>query len=375
MSSFFFKSRVQDRRVRSLRSASIGFLSVLVALGVVCSSCIVNVVSAAKPGGGGTHTSHIYYSTWQSPPTIYQMYEDGAGKTVAVTPGVYGVPSSWAYGGSRWWLAVDIDPVTGFSEVFAFRGDGSANVQLTELGVAGIQVGGQPRWSNDLLDTSVTSEVGWDVDPVDGAQETYVLRLPIRGAEVAAIAADSALRLTIDDCEFLLSMPAPSPGDSSVYSGYACSSDPSKLAFLISNLDANGDTIDRTIWVRTLSDPPVNVPIHTAAKLSLSEWSHDGSRIAFYTVNTSAYGGVWTIKPDGSALLQVKTNNGTTSYMYPHWSPDSKELLVMMIKARAGDWYYDLARMPASGGSLTALTNDLPKTLGKSPEAWLPLSP
>ena len=63
---------------------------------------------AAKPGGGGgTHTSLILYTTYQSPTTIYQMYEDGTGKSPALTPGVYGVPSSQTYGGSRWWLAAE----------------------------------------------------------------------------------------------------------------------------------------------------------------------------------------------------------------------------------------------------------------------------
>jgi hypothetical protein len=307
------------------------------------------------------------------------MYEDGTGKTAALPPSVYGVPSSRTYGGSRWWLGVDIDPDTGFTEVFAFRGDGSSKVQLTELGADGIEGLDQPRWSNDLQDTCVTTQVVWDADPVDGTKETCVLRLPIHGDDVALIGSGLKLRLTGDECKIILAMPLPSPGDSTAYSGYACSSDPSKLAYLMSNLNANGDTIDRTDWVRTLAadpdDPPVDVEIHTAAKLNLATWSHDGSHIAFYTVNTSSYGGVWTIKPDGSGLLQVKTNNGTMSYMHPHWSPDSKELLVMMMKARIGDWYYDLARMPASGGTLKVLTNDLPQTLGKSPEAWVPLSP
>jgi hypothetical protein len=343
---------------------------------VVCVAALwrLDEAFAGKPGGGGTHTSLILYSTWRTPATIYQMYEDGTWKSVALTPGVYGVPSSRTYGGSRWWLGVDIDPNTGFTEVFAFRGDGSAHVQLTELGAAGIQVGDQPRWSNDLGDTCVTAQVGWDADPVDGTNETYVLRLPISGADVALIGSGLKFRLTGADCEVLLAIPAASPDDSSSYGGYACSSDPSKLAYVMNNFYSPPG--GRTIWVRTLIDPPVeDVPVHTAEKLNLAAWSHDGSRIAFYTVNASSYGGVWTIKPDGSGLLQVKTNNGTMSYMYPHWSPDSKELLVMMMKSRIGDWYYDLARLPASGGTLTVLTKDLPQTLGKSPEAWLPLSP
>ena len=214
-------------------------MSLLVVIGALYAICSVDLVSAAKPGGGGgTHTSLILYSTYQSPTTIYQMYEDGTGKAAALPPSVYGVPSSRTYGGSRWWLAADIDPDTGLSEVFAFRSDGSSHVQLTQLGADGIELGDQPRWSNDLLDSSVTAQVGWDADPVDGVNETYVLRLPISGADVAAIALNPLLRLKGVDCEILLAIPAASPGDSSAYGGYACSSDPSKLAYVMSNFNS-----------------------------------------------------------------------------------------------------------------------------------------
>jgi hypothetical protein len=343
------------------RAFLVGFGLTVLSLGALWCA---NVAYAAKPpggGGGGSHTGLILYSTYQVPTTIYQMYEDGSSKAAALPPGVTGLPSSGSYGGARWWLASGVDPDTGFYEIFAFRADGSSNVQLTSLAADGFDVANaEPRWSNDLLDSSVTLLAGKDVDN-DSDTDACVLRLPIGGADVAAIESGAAPRLTAADCEMLLVLP-PDPSFA-----YACSSNPSQLAYLVGS----------TVWVRTLAanpnDPPTDVPIHTASKIKLGTWAHDGSRIAFYTLNTSAYGGVWTIRPDGSGLVKVKSNSGTMSYGSPFWSPDSQELLVLTIKDRGfGVWYYNLARMPAGGGTLTTLTNDLTQSLGQSPVGWVP---
>ena len=330
----------------------------------------VDPASAAKPGGGGgAHSSLIIYSTFSEPVQFYQMYEDGSSKSAALPQGVSGDPSSKAHGGSRWWLAAGFDPDTGFREIFAFRSDGSSIVQLTELGLDGFDCFDQPRWSNDLLDSSMTIQAVRDTDATPGPDTYFVLWLPISGADVAAIESGAEPRLTGADCVPLLETPmAASPSESSVYrEQYACSSDPSKFAYVMDNLDTN----DSTLWVRTLAanpnDPPIDVAIHTtAAGLKLATYAHDGGRIAFTTVNTSSYGGVWTIKPDGTGLLKVKSNSGTTSYSVWYWSPNSAELLLRIIKARPGDWYYDIGRIPAAGGSITVLTGDLAQTLGKN---------
>jgi hypothetical protein len=359
-----------------IQQAGLGLVATLAAsLALASAVC----VSAAKPGGGGTtHTSLIYYTTNRVPTTIYQMFEDGSSKAAALPPDVVGLPSSQTYAGDRWWLKAEIEPLSGAMEVFAFRADGSASVQLTSLAADGIELGDQPRWSNDLLDSSITTHAGvW----VNGVRETHVLRLPVSGAGVAAIEAGLAPRLTAADCQSLLAFPPAQVGDSQSYAGmYSCASDPSKVAYLMNNLDAEGHSIDSTISIRLLAenpgDPPLDMPIHTAAKMKLETWAHDDSRIAFYTLNSSVYGGAWTIHPDGTGLVKVISNNGTQSYRASHWSADDQELLVTIVKDRGfGVWYYNLARMPSGGGKLTILTSDLTQSQGKSPVAWVPLGP
>ena len=58
------------------------------------------------------------------------------------------------------------------------------------------------------------------------------------------------------------------------------------------------------------------------------------------------------------------------------WSPNGQELLLHTIKDRGfGTWYYNLARIPAGGGTLTTLTGDLLQTKDKTAVGWVPLSP
>jgi Tol biopolymer transport system component len=182
---------------------------------------------------------------------------------------------------------------------------------------------------------------------------------------------------TAADIEFVLPHPLG-------YVDYSWSNNDGMPAYLKLNYDSAGNNVSRTLWVRAL-DPPSDVPIYTRTNAegaissggssSYFQCSPDGSRIAFNTHNSSSYGGVWTIKPDGTGLLKVKTNSGTMSYSSRGWSPNSTELLLETIKARIGDWYYNIARMPAGGGTLTTLANDVPQTLGKTAVGWVPLSP
>ena len=76
-------------------SSRIGLTSIVVAIGALLGICgVVDLATAAKPGGG-THTSRIFYYTWHVPYVTYQMYEDGANKTtVNLPPGVTASPSS-----------------------------------------------------------------------------------------------------------------------------------------------------------------------------------------------------------------------------------------------------------------------------------------
>ena len=355
---------------------------VLVVLGGLIAG--IRPLPAAKPGGGGggnvTHTSQIYYSTYRVPTTIYQMYEDGSGKTAALPPEVLGLPSSRLYNGQRWWLmSLELpgsDPNALIAEVFAYRPGLAEPIQLTDLTAHGVGGGDQPQWSNDLLDSSATLHVNWDVDG-DTVREVCIIRLPITDATIEAIAAGAPL-LTDEDCEILLTVPYQQPGDTTTYAfRYAASSDPSELAYLMYNLDGNGNAIDATLWIRAATPGgPIDVPLHTD-RIGAFRWSHDGTEFLFSTPNTSSsYGGLWRINADGSGLSKLKSNTGTMTYGLGPISPDDGEVIVHSIKDRGfGRWYYNINRMPVTGGTLVNLTGDLDQSLGKFADAWVPLNP
>ena len=53
-------------------------------------------------------------------------------------------------------------------------------------------------------------------------------------------------------------------------------------------------------------------------------WSPDGKTIAFYSNRSGRYD-IWTIRPDGSGLIQVTKGVGKGVW-FPHWSPDGSML-------------------------------------------------
>jgi Tol biopolymer transport system component len=63
------------------------------------------------------------------------------------------------------------------------------------------------------------------------------------------------------------------------------------------------------------------------------EWSPDGRRIAFYSDRSGGYE-IWTIRPDGSDLVQL-TRNTKGSMNFPVWSPDGSHLAIRVI---GGAW-------------------------------------
>ena len=352
----------------------VGVVLVALAAGLI----EVGPVSAAKPGGGGgSPPGKIYYTTNTFPDTIYQMNPDGSGKSAALPPDVIGVPSGRVYDGERWWLmSLEIegsDPNDFKAEVFAYRADLPEPIRLTNLTAHGVGGGDQPQWSNDLLDSSATLHVNWDVDG-DTVREVCVVRLPITDATIEAIAAGAPL-LTDEDCEILLTVPYLQPGDDTEYAfRYAASSDPSKLAYTMYNLDANGTRVSATLRVRTATpDGQVDVPLHTD-RITSFRWSHSGATFLFGTANSSSsYGGVWRINANGTGLTQLKSNNGTMEYGPGPWSPDDQHVLIHSIKDRGfGRWYYNINRMPATGGSLVNLTGDMTETIAKFAFTWVP---
>jgi Tol biopolymer transport system component len=77
-------------------------------------------------------------------------------------------------------------------------------------------------------------------------------------------------------------------------------------------------------------------------------WSPDGSRIAFDHFFGGRLQDIATIRPDGSGLVRLTTQQGE----YPSWSPDATHLA--FASARDGD--YEIYVMNADGTGQRALT-------------------
>ncbi|MBX6363740.1 MAG: PD40 domain-containing protein [Gemmatimonadetes bacterium] len=89
-------------------------------------------------------------------------------------------------------------------------------------------------------------------------------------------------------------------------------------------------------------------------------WSPDGKWIAFTTWDDTARGQVWKIPAAGGRPVRLTTTAG--EYVHPAWSPDGRELVVARGEGEtaagrtlAADSWWDIVRLPASGGAATAV--------------------
>lgn len=342
-----------------------------------------NAAKAAKPPPPPPPAGKIYFTQLH---TTYQMSPNGSGKvalglpSVLPTPGggiqpVYLLPSSRTYGGLRWWLTYQhtFDEAGDFagSEVFAYQEGNSQPVQVTAMAADNMWIPGiysstaSPRWSGDGLDSFISFIVRDNFDENAPNVRDHLCRIWIDGDDIAAIAA-GAPPLTAGDFEFLFT-------DFSLFS-YGWSSDPDVLAYR-SGLGSIGD-----IRVRVLGQDPENpvadypIVVGVYGGLPSECWSPDDTRITFTTGNTQSWGGVWTVNADGSNLRQVATNTSKWTYGAQLWSPDGSQLLITTVQDRGpyNPRYYNLARMPAAGGTITVLTGDMNPEFGKTAKAWFP---
>jgi Tol biopolymer transport system component len=100
--------------------------------------------------------------------------------------------------------------------------------------------------------------------------------------------------------------------------------------------------IDGSGWTRLTDD---------ATYHRLPAWSPDGLRIAFYA-RPSETAGIWTMRPDGSALTRLPIPAGTGAFVYPVWSPDGLRL------ALTDDESLAIADLAASPPTLRRLQRD-----------------
>ena len=91
-----------------------------------------------------------------------------------------------------------------------------------------------------------------------------------------------------------------------------------------------------------------------------SDWSPDGTLIAFSSRGTSTYnGGIYTIHPDGTGLKRLTTAPGPNfSDVFPDWSPDGKRIVFSSDRANPS-WGtpYALFSVSADGTGLVQLTH------------------
>jgi Tol biopolymer transport system component/imidazolonepropionase-like amidohydrolase len=89
-------------------------------------------------------------------------------------------------------------------------------------------------------------------------------------------------------------------------------------------------------------------------------WSPDGRWIAFTSWADHDLGHVWKIPASGGQPQRLTSDAG--EYLNPVWSPDAEELVVTRgsgatLRGRtvSNNLWYELARLPAAGGSATAI--------------------
>lgn len=80
-------------------------------------------------------------------------------------------------------------------------------------------------------------------------------------------------------------------------------------------------------------------------------WSPDGSRIAFASTGVTGTSDIWLVRPDGSDLTQLTTDQAVDGE--PAWSPDGAQ--IAFVSSRAGT--SDIWIMNADGSGLRRATN------------------
>ena len=87
-----------------------------------------------------------------------------------------------------------------------------------------------------------------------------------------------------------------------------------------------------------------------------SQWSPDGSTIAFTRVKNERKAAIFTIRVDGTGLTQLTPYKLDAAS--PDWSPDGTTIVFNTYWDSPGGKSADLITIPASGGKRTALTHN-----------------
>lgn len=316
---------------------SFGLLLTTLALGLLSSA------AQAATGGG-----RIYYSL--SGP-IYTMNSDGSGKA-PLPAGVSGEPSRALHpdGGAvphRWLLVARVPSGGTQGELFAVRDDGATTVQLSNdpnnpssnnPGIAA-EAGGPARWAfgDSFISYNGVNSVG-------------------EGIFHATIAFDGA------GVPSLTSAPVPVLYDNFIY-GFDWSPVANQLVHWHKRSGDYSPISEWELFVTTFDALGVGTT-RLLANGAGCEWSPINNRIAFSYFDQFGRQGIGTISPDGTGLTTLTSGTGMKGDFSAHWSPDSGFIAftrrTQSNQKGSSFYYYDVMRVPVSGGSAANLTADIP---------------
>src|SRR4029077_5215446 len=115
---------------------------------------------------------------------------------------------------------------------------------------------------------------------------------------------------------------------------------------------------------------PVNLTELTLLGISQTAWSPDSSKIAFtapYTYYSLGPYDLWTIRPDGDALVRLNPTTGVTSFA---WAPDGSRIVYLGPRAPGGP--LEIFSVRPDSSSHTRLNRDLPSGGGVIDFRWAP---
>jgi Tol biopolymer transport system component len=116
------------------------------------------------------------------------------------------------------------------------------------------------------------------------------------------------------------------------------------------------------LWLKKLPDgPPSRLTRDESDRAEMSPaWSPDGAHLAFATWDDAEGGQLWRLAAEGGTPERLTEKPG--EYLNPAWSPDGRSLVAIRgagALARglemADNGWFDLVRLPASGGPATVL--------------------
>jgi len=189
-------------------------------------------------------------------------------------------------------------------------------------------------------------------------------RVTVSNGQAATIPFTAAVKRTISEQAFATGRITDSAFNARFTRWQTASPDGKRLAF---------QAIGR-IWIMDL---PNGTPRRlTSERFSAFEvspaWSPDGQWIAFASVDDINGGQVWKVPPTGGEPTQLTREPG--EYVHPAWSPDGSELVVSRgsgesARGRGVVWngFWELVRLPATGGNVTAVARLPGSANGGSP--------